>query len=443
MLENTMEISLKVAIIGAGVSGLVAARELLREGHRVVVYEKSNQPGGTWIYDTRVESDPLGLDPKREIVHSSLYSSLRTNLPRHLMGFSDYPFTDRVYGDPRNFPGHEEVLKFLKDFAREFGLTELIRFETEVVRVERFDSGDDDYEWVVESRTSGASDEEEFQAVVVCTGHYAEPIVANLPGIEQWPGKQLHSHNYRVPDPFQNQVVIIGSGPSAIDISREIASVAKQVHLSTRSPNIYHVYKDGTIEFEDGSRVYADVIVHCTGYKYSFPFLRTNGVVSIDDNCVGPLYKHVFPPQLSPRLSFVGVAYFIIGKTERETRAVHLENEISIFFVQQVGIIEALKLQSKWIARVLSGKAILPSEKEMLVDVEEHYRDMADRGVPKHHTHKVHPHEFEYLDMIADLAGIPPVAERIKEIQKRFLELVLSSGIDRKRYRDEWDPNDI
>ncbi|KAG5538625.1 hypothetical protein RHGRI_019252 [Rhododendron griersonianum] len=336
MLENTMEISLKVAIIGAGVSGLVAARELLREGHRVVVYEKSNQPGGTWIYDTRVESDPLGLDPKREIVHSSLYSSLRTNLPRHLMGFSDYPFTDRVYGDPRNFPGHEEVLKFLKDFAREFGLTELIRFETEVVRVERFDSGDDDYEWVVESRTSGASDEEEFQAVVVCTGHYAEPIVANLPGIEQWPGKQLHSHNYRVPDPFQNQ--------------------------------IYHVYKDGTIEFEDGSRVYADVIVHCTGYKYSFPFLRTNGVVSIDDNCVGPLYKHVFPPQLSPRLSFVGVAYF-------------------------VGIIEALKLQSKWIARVLSGKAILPSEKEMLVDVEEHYRDMADRGVPKHHTHKVHPHE--------------------------------------------------
>ncbi|KAG5538622.1 hypothetical protein RHGRI_019251 [Rhododendron griersonianum] len=402
-LENTMEISLKVAIIGAGVSGLVAARELLREGHRVVVYEKSNQPGGTWIYDTRVESDPLGLDPKREIVHSSLYSSLRTNLPRHLMGFSDYPFTDRVYGDPRNFPGHEEVLKFLKDFAREFGLTELIRFETEVVRVERFDSGDDDYEWVVESRTSGASGEEEFQAVVVCTGHYAEPIVANLPGIEQWPGKQLHSHNYRVPDPFQNQ--------------------------------IYHVYKDGTIEFQDGSRVYTDVIIHCTGYKYSYPFLRTNGIVSIDDIRVGPLYKHVFPPQLSPRLSFVGVAY-------------------------SVGIFEVVELQSKWIARVLSSKAILPSEKEMLVDVEEHYRDMADRGVPKHHTHKIHPHKvlcpflqlliirivsrmFEYLDMIADLAGVPPVAKRIKEIHKRFLGLVFSSGIDTKRYRDEWDPNDI
>ncbi|KAI8545374.1 hypothetical protein RHMOL_Rhmol07G0034900 [Rhododendron molle] len=154
-------------------------------------------------------------------------------------------------------------------------------------------------------------------------------------------------------------VVIIGSGPSAIDISREIASVAKQVHLSSRSPNVK---------------------------------------VSNFDNT----WQH-----------------------------------------SEIGIFARIELQSKWIARVLSGKAILPSEKEMLVDVEEHYRDMADRGVPKHHTHKVHPHEFEYLDMIADLAGVPPVAERIKEIQKRFLGLVLSSGIDRKRYMDEWDPNDI
>ncbi|KAE9445054.1 hypothetical protein C3L33_23047, partial [Rhododendron williamsianum] len=128
-------------------------------------------------------------------------------------------------------------------------------------------------------------------------------------------------------------------------------------------------------------------------YKYSFPFLRTNGIVSIDDN--------------------------------------------------RVIIFAAIELQSKWIARVLSGKAILPSEKEMLADVEEHYRDTADRGVPKHHTHKVHPHEFEYLDTIADLAGVPPVAERIKEIQKHFFGFLLSSGIDTKQYRDEWDPNDI
>lgn len=42
-------------------------------------------------------------------------------------------------------------------------------------------------------------------------------------------------------------------------------------------------------------------------YKYKFPFLTNNAAVSVDDNCVDPLYKHVFPPQVAPRLSFIGL----------------------------------------------------------------------------------------------------------------------------------------
>lgn len=109
--------SVSVAVIGAVVAGLC-------EGYRVVVFEKGNQVGGTWVYDPRVESDPLSLDPKREIVHCSLYRALRTSLPRQLMGFSDYPFSKRVNGDPITFPGHEEVLWFLTKFAHGFGLVE-------------------------------------------------------------------------------------------------------------------------------------------------------------------------------------------------------------------------------------------------------------------------------------------------------------------------------
>ncbi|XP_059651579.1 flavin-containing monooxygenase FMO GS-OX5-like isoform X2 [Cornus florida] len=317
--------SLKVAVIGAGAAGLIAARELQSEGHRVVVYEKGDRLGGTWVYDSRVESDPLGLDPNREIVHSSAYQSLRTNLPRHVMGFSDYPFTVGKNGDSRNFPGHEEVLRFLNDFARDFGLTELIRFDSEVVKVEQLDLRND--EWIVESRTSGLSSADTFEAVVVCNGHFTEPRLANLPGIEKWSGNQVHSHNYRVPEPFRNQIVVmVGAGPSAIDISRDIAKVAKEVHLSSRSPSVKvskldncdniwqhskidYVYEDSTITFEEGYSVKADVIFHCTGYKYHVPFLKTNGTVTIDDNRIGPLYKHVFPPQLGPWLSFVGIPF--------------------------------------------------------------------------------------------------------------------------------------
>lgn len=47
-------------------------------------------------------------------------------------------------------------------------------------------------------------------------------------------------------------------------------------------------------------------------YKYDFPFLETNGVVTVDDNRVGPLYKHVFPPALAPWLSFVGLPWKVV-----------------------------------------------------------------------------------------------------------------------------------
>ena len=176
-----MATSLKVAVIGAGVSGLVAARELQRESHQVIVFEKSHQIGGTWVYDPRFESDLLGLDPNREIIHGSLYKSLRTNLPRQLMSFTDFDFSEKRYGDERLFPGHEEVLRFLEDFAGCFELTELIRFNTTVTRVEVVDS--EVVEFEVESVVNGRSAVEVFDAVVICTGHNSEPRPAtDIPG---------------------------------------------------------------------------------------------------------------------------------------------------------------------------------------------------------------------------------------------------------------------
>ncbi|CAI9103633.1 OLC1v1002153C2 [Oldenlandia corymbosa var. corymbosa] len=375
-----MSRQLKVAVIGAGPAGLISARELQREGHQVVVFEKSDRIGGTWVYTPEVETDPLGLDPDREIVHSSIYYSLRTNLPRHAMGFSDYPFTIRhETGELRDFPGHQEVLEFLNQFVRDFGLMELIRLNHEVVRVEK----EDDL-WVVESRLSDKSCSEElFEAVVVCNGHYTQPRLAeDIPGVEFWPGKQIHSHNYRVPDPFQDKVVVlIGAGPSAHDICHDIAQVAKEVHLSSRSPEvkvskldffnnvwqhqeIAYCHENGEVAFKDGASVAADIILHCTGYKYQFPFLKTKGIVTIDDNRVGPLYKHVFPPQNAPGLSFVGLPHRVV-----------------VFLM--------LELQAKWVAFALSGKAILPSKEEMLADVEEHYRLMEQDGVPKCYTQRL------------------------------------------------------
>lgn len=83
------------AVVGAGPAGVVAARELQREGHAVTVFEQMHDIGGVWLPDEAVESDMLGQDHNRSRVHTSMYHSLRTNLPRELMGFSDLPFLPR------------------------------------------------------------------------------------------------------------------------------------------------------------------------------------------------------------------------------------------------------------------------------------------------------------------------------------------------------------
>ncbi|KAM0072481.1 putative flavin monooxygenase, FAD/NAD(P)-binding domain superfamily [Helianthus debilis subsp. tardiflorus] len=412
--------SLKVAVIGAGVAGLVAARELQRENLQVVVFEKSHQLGGTWAYDARVESDPLGIDPNRDAVHSSTYKSLKTNVPRALMSFTDFKFSEKVYGDPRMYPGHEEVLKFLTDFASHFELTKLIRFNTLVTRVEVVDSDITDF--VVESNTNGVMSVEVFNAVVVCNGHNTQPQLAtDIPGIQTWSRKQMHSHNYRVPEPFRDQVVVvIGSGASAVDISREIAMVAKEVHMSSRSPlvkvgksdkfnnmwqhsKIEYISKEGSVSFQGGFSIDADIILHCTGYKFHLPFLRTNGIVSVEDKRIGPLYKHVFPPQLAPRLSFVGIP------------------DRTIPFI----IIEC---QSRWIAHALSAKVSLPSENDMLSEVLKHYEEMKEKGLPEHSTHQI-GFQHDYIQRLWAQTGMI-MEKNIKDMIEYLIHCLMTAGID-------------
>jgi cation diffusion facilitator CzcD-associated flavoprotein CzcO len=174
----------EVAVVGAGAAGLVAARELLREGHAVAVFEKSGRVGGTWAYDPRADADPLGRDPGAPgAVHSSMYASLRTNLPREIMGFSGFPLEGRVFaGDPRTFPGHREMLAFLDAFAVDSGVAAHVRLGAEVLRVRPLCRGQAE-QWTVAWRgEDGGVTEEAFDAVVVCSGHCSVPLVPEIRG---------------------------------------------------------------------------------------------------------------------------------------------------------------------------------------------------------------------------------------------------------------------
>ncbi|XP_020255292.1 flavin-containing monooxygenase FMO GS-OX-like 9 isoform X2 [Asparagus officinalis] len=378
-----------VCVIGAGPSGLVSARELRKEGHSVVVLEQNHDVGGQWLYDPRVEhEDVLGRFTLLR-VHSSIYNSLRIMTPREAMGYTDFPFVTKKGRDTRRFPGHKELLLYIRDFCQWFGLRELILFNTRVEYVGMVDIAETrkNTEWVVRFRETKTEKvkEEIFDAVVVATGHYSQPTFPIIRGMDTWTRKQIHSHVYRVPAPFQNEVVVVvGNSYSGRDISLELVDVAKEVHLSAKSLQIseglskviskyqnLHIHlqidslcEDGRVLFADGSWVIADSIIYCTGYSYSFPFLDTNGIVTIDDNRVGPLYEHTFPPSLAPSLSFVGVPRKILGLPFFES-------------------------QAKWIAQVLSGRRKLPSSDAMMRAVEEFYHSREVAGIPKHNTHDI------------------------------------------------------
>ncbi|GLU12446.1 hypothetical protein SLE2022_291270 [Rubroshorea leprosula] len=430
--------SRNVCVIGAGPSGLVAARELRKEGHNVVVMEQSHDVGGQWLYEPNVESeDPLGRDKVLK-VHSSVYASLRLTSPREIMGYTDFPFLIKKGRDMRRFPGHGELWLYLRDFCDWFGLREMIRFNTRVEYVGMLNYGEfgKDLKWIVRSKGKNSEKEVEeiFDAVVVATGHYSHPRLPSIKGMDAWKRKQMHSHVYRVPEPFRNEVVVVvGNSLSGQDISMELVEVAKEVHLSAKSLNITEglskviskhenlrlhpqidcLYEDGKVLFVDGSWVMADTILYCTGYSYTFPFLDTKGIVVVDDDRVGPLYEHTFPPSLAPSLSFIGIPRKIIGFPFFES-------------------------QARWIAQLLSGKRTLPSWDEMMQSIGEFYQSRDLAGIPKHNTHEIA--NFEYCDWYADQIGFP----RLEEWRKQLcISALVNADVNLETYKDSWEDDEL
>ncbi|CAD5331110.1 unnamed protein product [Arabidopsis thaliana] len=416
--EASRSRSKKVCVIGAGPAGLVSARELRKEGHKVVVLEQNEDVGGQWFYQPNVEEeDPLGRSSgsiNGELkVHSSIYSSLRLTSPREIMGYSDFPFLAKKGRDMRRFPGHKELWLYLKDFSEAFGLREMIRFNVRVEFVGEKEEEDDVKKWIVRSREkfSGKVMEEIFDAVVVATGHYSHPRLPSIKGMDSWKRKQIHSHVYRVPDPFRNELVEVAKevhlSAKTLDISSGLSKVISKHPNLLIHPQIESLEDDGKVIFVDGSWVVADTILYCTGYSYKFPFLESKGRIEVDDDRVGPLFEHTFPPCLSPSLSFlIGFPFF--------------------------------EAQAKWIAQVLSGKSSLPSPDQMLQSVDEFYRSRDLAGVPKHNTHDIA--DFTYCDKYADYVGFPHLEDWRKLL---CLSALNNSQENLETYRDSWDDHEL
>lgn len=140
------------------------------------------------------------------------------------MGFPDFPIPER----DRSYLTRQEIWDFLDLYADRFRLKPLIRFNRHVLEVRPLDGGG----WRVASvdKPTGEVVVGEYDAVMVCNGHYNDPYTPRVEGREKFAGHVVHSHAYRRPEPYRGKrVLCVGAGPSGLDLALQISGVAKFV----------------------------------------------------------------------------------------------------------------------------------------------------------------------------------------------------------------------
>jgi hypothetical protein len=403
-----------VCIIGAGASGLRAAKSLTDADIDYTCFETSDRVGGNWAF-----KNPNG--------RSSAYRSLHIDTSKGRISFSDFPMGDE-YPD---FPHHTEIFEWLNRFVDTFGLRDRIRFGTSVEKAERLPGGG----WLIHTDDG---QQHSFDVLVVGNGHHWDPRLPEFPGT--FDGPTLHSHHYIDPtDPLDitdKRVLVVGIGNSAVDIVSEVSrpGVAAKTFVSTRSgawimpkyifgrpldtliktnprvplklqrriagvtakfiagdpedfglpkpnhrfleahptvssefllrlgsgdatpkPDIAELLGD-KVRFADGSIELIDVIIYATGYNITFPFFDPD-FISAPDNKLH-LYKRMFMPGMED-LVFIGLAQAIPT------------------------LFPFVELQGRLLGEYLSGTWALPSKAEM----ERSIRDDEARFI-KHYSNR-------------------------------------------------------
>lgn len=346
----------RVAVIGGGPGGIAAARALYKEKafDVITVYDRNTQAGGTWIYDPNTDPPPpipsidaleVDFTLQAQKLHSPIYAGLRANLPKSVMCYRDVAFDPKV----PLFAYHQQVLDYLKSIVVSENLLPLFRFSTRVDRVEPQKDV-----WIVSTTdlTLGKQSDQEFDAVVIATGHYNVPYIPNIPGVDQLSRhtKVMHSRDYRSPDLFKDKtVLVIGGGSSGLDIVRETSVVAHKVYQCIRTENemsrqaeprsnveqvsLLKRFDGSTIEFDDGKRVQdVDVVVFATGFLFSYPFLPfQKGNLIQKGQKVHQLSHYMFYKQ-NPTLSFIGlpikVAPFPLMQLQATVVAKYWSNQV-------------------------------------------------------------------------------------------------------------------
>lgn len=401
-----------VAVIGGGWSGIYAVKWLEECGLNATCFEATDEIGGVWVY--------------REKSPGGVARNTRVTTSKHFLHASDFPMKASL----PDFPGHADVRSHLRDYVRHFGIQDRFRLNTRVVELKGKDGDGAGDGWrVVTEGSDGVRRHHEFDAVIVSSGPQGECRLdaSRHPVYGSFTGKLMHAGEYKQRSDIgrDETILVVGAGESAADIVDECVDEGARVvwafhrgqwfvdrniggpfatdhfvapglrALLGRFLNLEYLIRRFLIGFSielfwgrgghgidawiprapylhqflnksrdaisdvysgrvlarrapsriQGRRVWfrddaegleVDRIILATGYQPFWPFLERQPE---------PLFKKVFTPN-DPTLAFVGFARPVIGS-----------------------IPSLSELQSRWVANVWSGRAVLPNRRRREVDL--------------------------------------------------------------------------
>ncbi|MFN4172185.1 MAG: NAD(P)-binding domain-containing protein [Pseudorhodobacter sp.] len=353
----------RVAVIGAGPSGLAQLRAFQSAAAKgaeipeVVCFEKQANWGGLWNYTWRT-----GLDEHGEPVHCSMYRYLWSNGPKEGLEFADYSFEDHFGKQIASYPPRAVLFDYIEGRVKKAGVRDWIRFST-TIRMVAYNKDSQRFTVTAHDLADDRMYDEEFDHVIVASGHFSVPNVPEYPGFDRFNGRVLHAHDFRDAREFAGRdLLVLGTSYSAEDIGSQCWKYgAKSITVAHRTapmgfkwptnwtevPKLERV-DETTAYFIDGTSKKVDAIILCTGYKHHFPFLPDDlRLKTANRLATADLYKGVAWVN-NPRLFYLGMQ-------------------------DQWFTFNMFDAQAWWVRDAIMGRIDIPEDRALLL------KDVADR----------------------------------------------------------------
>ncbi|XP_058392919.1 flavin-containing monooxygenase 5-like [Diceros bicornis minor] len=442
----------RIAVIGAGVSGLGAIKVCLEEGLEPTCFEGSDDIGGVWRYEEKAKTG-----------RPSIYKSVISNSSKEMTAYSDYPFPDHF----PNYLPNSKIMEYLRMYVQHFGLMKHIHFLSKVCSVRKRSNFSCTGQWDIVVEAEGKQKCYVFDGVMVCSGLCTDPFLPlhKFPGIKRFKGQYIHSREYKSPEKFRGKkIVVVGLGNSGVDLAIELSHVAAQVFLSTRRGAwIWSRVWDYGMPMDTVLSTRFSTVLNKFYPSFLINRLGENRLnAQFNHDIYGLLPQHSF---LSHRVTFgddlpnriisgrvlikpnvreftetsaifedgteedLDVVVFATGYTFSfpflENDSTVLDSQCSMFkfvFPPQlekptlafIGILQPLgatiptsELQSRWAVRVFKGLNELPSMSVMMADVKKREKKL-DKELLSNPHNKLRVKYVDYMDEIASEIGVKP-----------------------------------